>query len=120
MEFPQTTLLRTLIAEHGAVVVETVDAPFFVEFVLDECANDPGCPFRTEADVVAPLVGELVHLLADDVAGLSDRAFEEGGLFEQGGFDVVETVPFGDSGGSLEKILEAFKFGIEDIVHSAQ
>ena len=120
VEFPQAPLLGAFVTEHRAVVVETVHPSLAVEFVLDEHPHHAGGPFGPEADVVAPFVDELVHLLADDVAAFADAPFEECRLFQQGSFDIGVAVPFGDAARRLQYVGETFAFGGQDVLHSPQ
>ncbi|MNN68495.1 hypothetical protein D3C81_1842090 [compost metagenome] len=97
-----------------------MDSALSVILLFDESAHDTGGAFRTEADIVSPFVGELVHLLAYDIAALADTAFKECGLFENGGFDKLETIFFRNRGAVLEKIGKFFVLRRKDIFHAAQ
>ena len=75
VKFPQTTSLGTLIAKHGADIVE-LDGLLNLwrkKFVFHK-GTDYWCgPFWTQGDVAVPLVIEIIHLLGYDISGIPNR-----------------------------------------------
>ena len=71
VELPVAAALRLLVAEVGAGVPRL---PRRRRAVLDERPAHAGRLLGTQGDVATAEVGELVHLLGDDVGGLADAA----------------------------------------------
>ena len=76
-ELPVAAFLRALAAEHGADVVELLDARALVEAVLDIGAHHAGRVFGAQGERGAVAVLEGVHFLGDDVGVGADAAGEE-------------------------------------------
>ena len=82
MKLAQTSFLRALVAKHRTVVKVPSHAARSVKFSLDKGAYDAGRPLRAQANVVAALILKLIHLLAHDVAALSDAAAKKRSLLQ--------------------------------------
>ena len=77
IELAVAALLRALAAEHGAHVVELLDAGDLVQPVLDVGAHHRGGGLRPQRERAAVAILPGVHLFADDVGVLADAAREQ-------------------------------------------
>ena len=93
MELAQPALLRTLVAEHGAVGEEP-QGKLPAQAARDHRAGDAGRVLGTQRDLVAAAVPEGVHLPGDHVGRLAQGAPEHLGELEDGGGDLGEPVAF--------------------------
>ena len=73
--------LRTLIAEHWAVI-EEFQRQQVAHLAGDKRAGDGGGAFRAQGDRVAALILERIHLLRHHVGGIAERALEHFGLLK--------------------------------------
>ncbi len=93
VELPHPPLLRSLVPEHRADVVEP-DRPLArAGPVIEERADHRRGPLGAHREALPGPVGEGVHLLLDDVGRLPHGPREELGALEQGGPDLPEAVP---------------------------
>ena len=98
VELPKPALLRSLVTEHRADVVEPGNLVALVEVVLDEGACERRRPLRPQRQQRAVAVGEGVHLFLDDVGRLPDGARKEFRALDDRQPDLVEAVAFQDRG----------------------
>ena len=111
-------LLGALVAEHGAQVVQLGHRVLGVELVLDEGPHDPGGSLGSQGDGILTLVDEGVHLLLDDVGGVTDGAAEQFGLLHDRHADLGETVQFEDPPRGLLDVLPSAGFCRQDIIEA--
>ena len=82
VELAVAPLLRALAAEHGADVVELLDAALVVKAVLDVCPHDGSRSFRAQRQRFFVAIAEGIHLLHHDIRLGAHAAGEERGLFQ--------------------------------------
>ena len=92
MELAVATALRALVAELRADVEEPHRLRPLAQAVLGEGARHRRGVLRSQREALAVLVGEGVHLLADDVGALAHAAHEELGLLDDRRADLGEAV----------------------------
>src|SRR3546814_9362610 len=63
-----------------------------VRFRADVGARDAGVEFGPERDRIAAAILERVHLLRDDIGGLTERAREHGRRLEHRDFEALEAI----------------------------
>jgi hypothetical protein len=117
VELPHPPLLRALVPEHGADVVEADRSLARAGPVVEEGADHRRGPLGAHREALPGPVGEGVHLLLDDVGRLPHGPREELGALQQGGPDLPEAVP---PGVGAERRLERgppFGLGGKDILH---
>ncbi|MPN60104.1 hypothetical protein SDC9_207829 [bioreactor metagenome] len=73
MELTVTAFLWTLMAKHGAHIVEFVDAIQGIQFMFDQCPHHAGRSFRPQGQTAAPLVRKGIHLLFNNIGGITNR-----------------------------------------------
>ncbi len=89
-ELAVAALLGPLVAVEGARVPELDrQVAELVQVGLQRGADDRGGALGAQRELVAALGGEVVHLLADDVGGLTDTAREELDVLEDRRLDVA-------------------------------
>ncbi len=102
--------LGPLVAEERAGIGDLHRQGPAVEPVFDHRTHDARGPLGPEGDAAITLVGEGVHLLADHVGRFADAPREQGGVLEDGQFDVPvaggprrggEAVAHGHEGGRI-------------------
>ena len=84
VEFPESSCLGLLIPEAGEDVICADGKGACQNAVLYEGADDARGSFRTQGDGSSALVLHRVHLLADDVGGVTDSALEQLGVLKGG------------------------------------
>ena len=104
-ELAHAALLRALVAEHRAGVVELGELPVAGEAVLERRPNDARGGLRAQRDRAAALVLEGVHLLGDDVGRLADAAREDLGVLEQRRVDRLVAVAREELLGDARQVL---------------
>ncbi len=74
--------------------------------------------FRTQRDVAAAAIGELVHLLCDHVGRVSRASAEYLRVLEARAHDKAETEPLRQSGKTPHELRPARAFRSEDVLGS--
>ena len=82
-ELPHPALLRPLVAEHRAGVVELREGPLRNERVFERGSHDARGSLRSQGEAASRPVVEGVHLLRDDVGRLADASREDVGVLEE-------------------------------------
>ncbi len=118
MKLAIASLLRPLIAEHGAHIVELGYRVLGVQLLLDEGAHHRSRSFRSQSQGIAALVGKSIHLLFDDIGSFADGAAEEFGLFHHRHPNFGKAVDFKDAMGFSLKKLPGGYFTRQYIVHA--
>jgi hypothetical protein len=72
-------------------------------------------PFGAQRDRVAAAIIERVHFLGDDIGGFAEGAGEDGGVFEDGGLPLGETVEGGYSTGGFDDVEVAGGIFADDV-----
>ena len=119
VELAVTPLLRPLVPEHRADAVELRHRHRLLEAVLDEGAHDAGRRLGPEGDALAPLVGEGVHLLLDDVGGLAGALGEQFLALDDGRAQLGVPVPLEDAAGRRLDELPPLDLARQDVTCSA-
>jgi hypothetical protein len=88
IKLTKTSGLGAFIAEHRADTVKLHEAWLLIQLVLDVGPADASGGLRAQRELFAPLIFEGVHLLLDDVGGLTDGAREQVGRLEDRRFDL--------------------------------
>ena len=117
-ELPVAARLRRLVAEHRT------DAPQLVaratqHAVGNQRARDAGGGLRAQRQAVPAAVGEGVHLLADHVGVLADRALEELGVLQDRYADLLVAIGGQQLARQVLKVLPGADLRGQHIVHSA-
>ena len=118
VELAVATLLRALVAEHGAGVEDFLREALG-EAVGDEGAADAGGAFRAKGDAVAAAVLEGVHFLGDDVGSVAEGAGEDAGFFEDGGGPFVEAVAAGEGARGVDDVGVAAPVFADEVARAA-
>ena len=108
LQLPITAGLRTLVAEKRPRITEFDRQRAAVQAVLDHRAHHPGGALGPQRDRAVAAVGEGVHLLGHHVGGFADAAGEQGGVFEDGQFDVAVAGP---PGGAQQPVPHGHELG---------
>ena len=113
VELAVAAALRLLVAEVRPGVPHL---PRRRRTVLDERPAHAGGLLGPQGDVAAALVGEVVHLLGDDVGGLAD-ALEHADVLHHRRDDLAVAGGLDDLGEDLDEAPEARRFRREDVAH---
>ena len=117
-ELAVAAALRTLVAEHRALVPQAARA-VVDQVVLEHGAHDAGRAFRTQGQLVAVhRVFEGIHLLLDDVGDGADGAREQARLLDDRGHDLLVAVAFQDRFGGVLEQLPQRRVLRQDVVHA--
>ncbi|OSM06188.1 hypothetical protein MAIT1_01161 [Magnetofaba australis IT-1] len=117
MELTIASLLRALVAEHGADVVG-LERQLALETIIEERAHHRGGAFRAQGEALAAAIGEHVHLFFDDVGGFAHGAGEQLGLFEDGSAEFAVIVLMEHAAHGLFEELPAGGLNGEDVTGS--
>jgi hypothetical protein len=117
-ELAVAAALRTLVAEHRALVPEALRT-VVGQVVFERGAHDAGRAFRTQGQQVAVhRIGEGIHFLLDDVGDGADGAREQAGFLDDRGDDLLVAVALQDRFGGVFEQLPQRRIGREDVVHA--
>ena len=118
VELAIAALLRALVAEHRADVVQAL-AAFVQETVLVDGTHGTGRALGAQRELVAvEAVFEGVHLLLDDVGDLAQAAHEQGRGLDDGRAHVLEAVAAHQLTHLVFQPLPARRFRRQDVVHA--
>ena len=117
MKLAQTSFLRALVAKHRTVIKVPSHAAGAVKFSLNKGAHDAGSPLRTQANVVAAFILKLIHLLAHDVAALSDAAAKKRRLLQVRRQHELVSVVFRDLFADFDYPLVKSRLGRQNVFH---
>ena len=92
VELAVAPFLRALAAEHGADVVELLDAALVVEAVLDVSAHHGSRGFRAQRQRFLVAIAEGIHFLHHDIRLGAHAAGEQRGLFQYGRADLAVVI----------------------------
>ena len=121
IHLPELTVaagLGRLVPEHRAEAPQLV-ALSAQHAVGDERAHDPRRRLRPQRQAVTAAVGERIHLLADDVRVLTDRALEQLGVLHQRYPDLLVAVVGEQRARAALEMLPGADCLRQHVVHSA-
>jgi hypothetical protein len=107
-------LLRALVAEQWRHVP---GLPRRHRVVLDEGPGHRGRPLRAQRHQLTVAVLEDVHLLAHDLALLSDAAVEDGVVLDDRREGQAISCPLDQPGEADDRVLPTHRLGPQDVVH---
>ena len=116
MELAVASLLRFVVAEHGADEIETQRIRLQMELMFDDRTGDRGSVLRTQGQRAAAFVHKGVHLLHHDVRGLSCAFLEQLRGFKNRCSDLTVAVQFEQGLGDLFHPLPLAGLTREDVM----
>ena len=116
VEHAVAALLRAFVTEVRAGVP---DLPRQHRSVLHEGPHDPRRHLGTQRDAAAVLVGEVVHLLGDDVGRLAD-AQEHTQVLDQGRYDLAVPGRLALFGEPRHERSASRRFRMQDVAHTPE
>ena len=118
MELAVPALLRPLVPEHRAEQVHLRRRHRLLEAVLDKRAHEARRRLGAQGDALAPLVGEGVHLLLDDVGRLARALGEQFLAFDDRRADLGVAVALEEPPRHRLHALPALHLARQDVVGS--
>jgi hypothetical protein len=103
VELAGAAFLWALVSEHRSGI-EHLLGQRLGEAVGNQGTADAGSAFRAQGQAFTAAIGKAVHLLGDDVRGLSQGAGEDGGLLKDRCCPLVESVKAGGAARGLDDV----------------
>ena len=119
MELPVAPLLRPLVAEHLAHVIQPLRLPGR-QVVLDHRPHATGRAFRAQSQGFAiQAIDEGVHFLLDNIGHFPDRPLEQWRRLDDGHADGPVAVALQPAADGVFEQLPECRFFRQDVVHPA-